>query len=124
MKTRERSIIFSTEMVRAILAGKKTQTRRVVTRKGYNEEIHQSRNDYAYREMDDLWRIGYRAKYRSWPQGGVGVCPRYQTGEILWVRETFCPDWCEHVIYKADSGSAKAAGYEREPKWLLKKETQ
>jgi hypothetical protein len=44
-------------------------------------------------------------------------CPFGQPGDHLWVRETFCADWCDHVIYKADDGSAKSAGYPKEPKW-------
>ena len=43
--------------------------------------------------------------------------PPYQPGDILWVRETWNGDWCDHYIYKADGGSAKAAGYVAEPKW-------
>lgn len=61
---KERPIIFSGEMVRAILEGRKTQTRRVVRPKlrvsadGADLELHQ-------------------------------VCPYGQTGDRLWVRETY-----------------------------------
>lgn len=75
---KERPIIFNTQMVQAILAGKKTQTRRV-------------------------------CKKTVYPYGEVG--------DELWVRETFNADWCDHVIYKADGGSAIEAGYKSEPKW-------
>jgi hypothetical protein len=43
--------------------------------------------------------------------------PKYRPGDILWVRETFCPDWCDHIIYKADGGIAREAGYKSEPRW-------
>lgn len=82
-------IIFSTAMVQAILAGNKTQTRRVVTRKGYDEKIHRHKNDYAHNDIDNLWQFGYRAENRGWPQDSVGVFSRYQPGDILWVRETW-----------------------------------
>lgn len=36
---------------------------------------------------------------------------------ILWVRETWNGDWCDHYIYKADGGSAVSAGYDKEPRW-------
>ena len=45
------------------------------------------------------------------------IRPPCQTGDILYVRETWNGDWCDHYIYKADGGSAKAAGYTAEPKW-------
>ena len=41
----------------------------------------------------------------------------YRPGDTLWGKETYNPDWCDHAIYKADGGSAKAAGYASEPKW-------
>lgn len=41
----------------------------------------------------------------------------YQKGDLLYVRETFNSDWCDHTIYKADGGSAKAVGYAKGPKW-------
>lgn len=45
------------------------------------------------------------------------IRPPYQPVDILYVRETWNGDWCDHYIYKADGGSAKAAGYTAEPKW-------
>lgn len=41
----------------------------------------------------------------------------YSIGDILWVRETWNGDWCDHYIYKADGGSAVSAGYDKEPRW-------
>lgn len=95
----EHPILFSGEMVRAILAGRKTQTRRVV--KGTALEWLQPKMfSPAFVAMQDnkLSPYGY-------------------AGDLLWVRETWCPDWTDHVIYKADGGSAIDAGYKTEPRW-------
>lgn len=104
-------ILFSTPMVEAILEERKTMTRRVVTRKGYNDQIHQAKNDFARHEYEDLWQIGYKSPNRMFPQESIGVNPRYNPGDILWVRETWRlidfehidGDWNASVQYKADS---------------------
>lgn len=65
---KQRPIIFSGEMVRAILDGRKTQTRRVV----------------KPQPAEDLWTIWKRFPNQ---QG----CPYGKVGDRLWVRETWCP---------------------------------
>ncbi|WP_333907533.1 hypothetical protein [Delftia acidovorans] len=103
---RERPILFSGPMVRALLAGKKTQTRRVV--KPQPDSTH---SGFPY------WNVGgYRASWcRSAADGGPLVpanpllCPYGQPGDRLWVRETFghfernenFKPGCE-VFYRAD----------------------
>ena len=74
----ERPIIFSAPMVRAILAGTKTQTRRAVKLKPWHQ-IEQ-------RDDGTLWPWMYdddRASDHWVP------CPHGQPGDRLWVRETF-----------------------------------
>lgn len=70
---RERPILFSGAMVRAILAGRKTQTRRVArfTGAGYLKEPG-----------------GHRRWHRDDPDA-VLACPHGQPGDALWVRETW-----------------------------------
>ena len=75
---RERPILFSAPMVRAILDGRKTQTRRIV------------RDGLVVREtafgVDDAAAFGLR----PWPRSAVGPveCPYGAPGDRLWVRET------------------------------------
>lgn len=69
---RERPIIFSGPMVRAILEGRKTQTRRVVT------------NAQPFDCCDSGIDIGFYL--------GDLRCPYGSVGDRLWVRETWCPN--------------------------------
>ena len=103
MAIREVPIIFSAPMVEAILEGRKTQTRRV---------LHPQPNIILGQYPDGT--IETNLIFR---RGDQRIHPRYQVGDRLWVKETWNDDWCDHVIYKADGGSAKAAGYATEPKW-------
>lgn len=68
---RERPILFSGPMVRAILDGRKTQTRRVV--KGV--------------ALDWLEPSGFSLEFVAHPENGL--CPYGQPGDRLWVRETW-----------------------------------
>ena len=67
---KERPILFSAPMVRALLAGTKTQTRRAF----------KTKNGGVWPNANDL--PGMRQILRS--------CPYGQPGDRLWVRETFC----------------------------------
>jgi len=67
-------ILFSTEMVQAILDGRKTQTRRVVKSNGV---IHTARKIVF---EDENWQGESGRKIK---------CPYGQPGDVLWVRETF-----------------------------------
>lgn len=88
--TKERPILFSGAMVRALLAGTKTQTRRVV----------KPQPDTAH-DGEPYWFIGgYRVwAYRPAPAvplragGNPLPCPYGQPGDRLWVRETFVQGW-------------------------------
>lgn len=73
---RERPILFSGPMVRAILAGQKTQTRRIVK--------PQPLGDTAWKN-DDQWIVSGHGE-----AGDTGLhCPYGQPGDRLWVRETW-----------------------------------
>jgi hypothetical protein len=94
---RERPILFSGAMVRAILSGAKTQTRRVV---GLDTLAPSTTPGYGW-----TWRgqapIRSIAQQRRHPGGCwqdvraedlLALCPYGEPGDRLWVRETWCPD--------------------------------
>ena len=96
--------LFNTERVRAILDGRKTVTRRAIRPQPEGRPIRMTENSC------------YPGCYAIEGTPRV-IRPPYQPVDILYVRETWNGDWCDHYIYKADGGSAKAAGYTAEPKW-------
>ena len=86
---KERPILFSGEMVRAILEGRKTQTRRVV------------RGRWA---LDFLQPGGFSPRYVALPENYLS--PYGYSGDLLWVKETFSYVSIGHaitnqIIYKA-----------------------
>lgn len=76
MTTKERPILFSAPMVRAILAGTKTQTRRVV--KPQPNVVHAIYNDASI-HTNLISRSGDQRIH----------CPYGKPDDRLWVRETF-----------------------------------
>jgi len=84
---RERPILFSGPMVRAILEGRKTMTRRIVKHPPF--------------ESNDEGLL------TEWAIGNI-KCPYGQPGDRLWVRETWINyplaghDGCSGPIYRAD----------------------
>lgn len=112
-----KSILFNTDMVRAILQNMKKATRRAI--KGFIPD-------------DAIW--GYTA---FTPKGYISCrgtfTDRYgekffrlpcQRGDILYVRETYCPNYFDYVTqygnthaYKADYDSAILSSEVTEPRW-------
>lgn len=96
---KERPIIFSDSMVRAILEGKKTQTRRIVKPQPKNkDEINYEPGDIRViggREVSARLEKMHRLRARSGgDRGGYlrakdYLCPYGIEGDRLWVRETF-----------------------------------
>lgn len=78
----ERGMIFNAEMVRALLDGRKTQTRRPIKWK-------QTRfTEIGEREDGSKWPWSEDAEHACdfWHP-----CPFGAVGDRIWVRETFCP---------------------------------
>ena len=88
---KERPILFSGPLVRAILEGRKTQTRRVI--KGIPDDatlVTLNAFDYAVTEL--AGRVSWFTPWADdlWPcaKGDAIACPYGQPGDRLWVRET------------------------------------
>lgn len=114
-QVKERPIIFSGEMVRAILDGKKTMTRRLV--KG---DISKYKHAHIIKQSSDKSREG-KAYFYDKPVGGMVLSsqlvsnPYGKVGDRLWVRETWIQGYDDpliesegddenavSIIYKAD----------------------
>lgn len=107
----EKPILFNTDMVRAVLDGRKTQTRRII-----KPQPHIPEDVYDLEDGDVvIWR-GAVCRMKS-PRGmsrfsgelkAVDICP-YTPGDVLWVREAW-GDYREYFydnegfyyLYKAD----------------------
>lgn len=89
----EKPILFNSEMVRAILDGRKTQTRRVVKLPqnadlSWIASINQDgAGDWVAWGPKPVTDEFSRKMY---PNGGGIKCPYGRPGDLLWVRETFC----------------------------------
>ncbi|WP_237159058.1 hypothetical protein [Serratia marcescens] len=96
---KERPVIFNGEMVRAILDGRKTQTRRVIANVGPDNCIPLQKptktKDGIYTHVMDA--------------PGHGLCPFGQVGDRLWVRETFAGHYLDDdQIQDIKDGRCKA----------------
>ena len=93
----EKPILFSGEMVRAVLNGRKTQTRRVMA--------------YPDHGVADCTHSNDKSQWWWWNNGLYGEafkCPYGKPGEQLWVRETWdvCvmqDEYLPSMCYRADS---------------------
>ena len=124
---KERPILFSAPIVRAILSSTKTQTRRVVKPQPAGE-IRRGEPDFNHWIDTKYWERQNQKENRGIGTRGF-ACPYGQPGDRLWVRETWQgplledfetdadPDWHmpshihkyqnpAHCVYAADGGPA------------------
>jgi hypothetical protein len=91
---KERPILFSAPMVRAILAGTKTQTRRIV----------KPQPEFQV----NAWYLTHKggrsviANAAGKCHAGAATCAPFKIGQRLWVRETFMAESKETIHYRAD----------------------
>ncbi|WP_048796806.1 MULTISPECIES: hypothetical protein [Serratia] len=99
---KERPVIFNGEMVRAILHGRKTQTRRTIANVGSDNCIPLQKptktKDGIYTHVMDA--------------PAHGLCPFGRAGDRLWVRETF-GDCGNRLVYRADTEDGAASQVKR-----------
>ena len=103
---KETGMLFTSQMVRAILEGRKTQTRRVA-------------KPVKHPDLGNLYTPGALAMGRE-PQHVIDrACPLGQPGDRIYVRETFSqhPEWGQ-LAFRADGEEFEDAdGWLWEPKW-------
>ena len=122
-KLRERPITFTTDMVKAILDGRKTQTRRII--KEAPEAATALRLNSIGRYLES-----YLSELREWvpvvgPHGCETMvrCPKGIPGDHLWVKETYGFGWQSgHGWYSAIPVTGKEKQpekifYKADPKW-------
>lgn len=131
---KEHPILFNGQMVRAILAGRKTQTRRVLKDQPpehYKYERSPGNTHVGYIAKDQpmiwagepCWRYGAEwgaqpVREIPWPN-----CPYGKPGDRLWVREAWAnmAYECDEPLYtyKADTPAASVPGWSLPPgvKW-------
>lgn len=84
---KERPIIFSAPMVRALLEGRKTQTRRVI--KPQPQQLDTGKRYWQPRKGNDLVYVDLDNGYAWWEYAiAAQECPYGAVGDRLWVRET------------------------------------
>ncbi len=81
----ERPILFQTDMVRAILEGRKTQTRREIKGQPTGDES-----------------INLKDLYNHNPEYFYEICKYGKPGDLIWVRETWA-GWEDLTIHKAQT---------------------
>jgi hypothetical protein len=115
----EKPILFSGEMVRAILAGRKTQTRRLVTVpwKGSRRAL-----PYEPWWVSEDGKLLAQDEYGDFHEASTRMAPYGHAGDRLWVKETFQinhvkyvrgrlpksrPTTLAEVLYRADGNYAE-----------------
>jgi hypothetical protein len=109
---KERPILFNSAMVRALLDGRKTQTRRVI-KPPKDENIGS-----VYEMFDNTGDVpekyavfGCIPTNESRSHYGVEfACPYGQPGDRLWVRETWQIGWNGKPMYRADFATPHNCG--------------
>lgn len=104
---KERPILFSAPMVRALLAGTKTQTRRIMK----PQPVSNHRGQFNFSTFTD--DEGIETYWQNYPLWGPVRSPYGQPGDRLWVRESWrIGAWNENdgsvaLDYMADNASPR-----------------
>jgi hypothetical protein len=101
---KERPILFSGEMVKAILDGRKTQTRRL---RGL-EDVNKNPDAWTFKKqtaLDWMTKKSFKGRFGAYFQSEIiepktiSICPQAfpygEVGDRLWVKETHVFEWWE-----------------------------
>jgi hypothetical protein len=105
----DRPILFSGPMVRALLDGSKTQTRRVVKWRGPDVGLNMQFSGLrAIRDRAGMWALESDTRTSVEVRTDVTPCPYGLAGDRLWVRETWAPNdgSAGGYLYRADQSGA------------------
>lgn len=104
---KETGLMFKAPLVRALLDGRKTQTRRIA-------------KPVRHPDLDNVYSPGALVREHE-PQHVINrACPYGQPGDRIYVRETFSqhPEWGQ-LAFRADGEEFEDAdGWLWEPKWI------
>lgn len=131
---KERGMIFNVEMVRAILDGRKTQTRRIIKNQPFDRSqyLHDHQIEIISGRAENGDEVdGLYAYTKSTGGTWSAKCPFGQLGDRLWVRETFAAlepgsyeqvkprqGHCQDLRYAATDRLAKSDANIRGYKWI------
>lgn len=113
---KERPIIFNADMVRAVLEGRKTQTRSIIKWRGLDEGLNLQFSGLRASEEPGGWVIESNSRTSSEWRCQQTPCPFGAVGDRLWVRETFailgnedgCAiDWNDNLIKGSGPDAAR-----------------
>lgn len=119
-------ILFNTEMVRAILEGRKTCTRRVVKYKYDNTQMEVKTDKYGSRLIEIQCDVegetyGKNSDGSTWRRlrPFIEKKPPYRRGDILYIRETWGEGYAEGTyVYKANDKLAELPTFKKTSKIL------
>lgn len=100
---KERPILFSGPMVRAIIEGRKTQTRRIIKPRNNNSIFVGWDDEFVLNDENKEWTLS--------------ECPYGYPGDRLWVRETWAKQLSGKYIYRADHQDWELADYTATGAW-------
>lgn len=112
-------ILFNALMIRALLEGRKTQTRRVVKPQPPLDLTICRKSDGMHPGSDGRlhWTNGFQLEF--WPGGlnkaNKDMMPPYQPGDVLWCRETTCAECGGDPCYRADADFCGMTGEQKPP---------
>jgi len=100
---KERPILFTTPMVKAILEGRKTQTRRIVKPMAGFQKTWLTQGSINRVQHGEIIKGGWQMYYPYYDNSPLGWIrsPYGNSDDILWVRETWSKTDSGRYIYKA-----------------------